>query len=200
MVPPRRTQAERSSTTRRALLDAARDLFTEHGFIGTGREQIAARAGVTRGALYHHFASKEALFRAVVEEIEADLAEQVAAAGLRSDDPAESLRLGCLGFLDACLEPAVRRIVLLEAPVALGWEQWREIDNRYGLALVAHGLEAARDAGRLPPVPIGPLAHLLLGALNEAALLMAHAPQPGAVRAEVGRTVEVLLDRLLLPE
>ncbi len=199
MPPQRRTQAERSRATRRALLDAARHLFTERGYAGTGREQIAARAGVTRGALYHHFASKEALFRAVVEELEGELAEQAADAALRQDDPAEALRVGCLAFLDACMAPAVRRIVLLEAPVVLGWEQWREIDNRYGLALVAHGLEAAKDAGRLPPTAIDPLAHVLLGALNEAALLMATAGRPVEARAEVGRTVELLLDRLLLP-
>jgi AcrR family transcriptional regulator len=193
----RRTQAERSETTRAALMGAARRLFTEQGYTGTGREEIAAAAGVTRGALYHHFASKEALFRAVVEQLEEELTTQVATAAMAVDDPAEQLRLGCLAFLDGCLDPAVRRIVLLEAPAVLGWEQWREIDERYGLALLTHSVEGVMAAGLIEPAPVGPLAHMLLGALNEAALLVANAKRPKAARAEVGRSVEQLLARLL---
>jgi AcrR family transcriptional regulator len=198
-VVARRTQAERSETTRRALLDAARALFAEHGFVGTGREDIAERAGVTRGALYHHYGSKEQLFRAVVEEIEEELAERVMRAGARSTDPFERLRLGCLAFLDACMDTAVRRIVLLEAPVVLGWDQWRAIDTQYGLALVKHGLEEAMRAGRIARAPIDPLAHMLLGAMNEAALVVANSPKPRAARREVGRTVDMLLGRLAEP-
>ena len=193
----RRSQAERTSATRRALLDAARAAFAEHGFTGTGREQVAAAAGVTRGALYHHFGTKEGLFRAVVEELESGLAEQVAAAAGQGSDPVDELRRGCLAFLDACLEPAVRRIVLLEAPVVLGWDAWREIDARYGLALVRAGLAGALDQVGLDPAAVDPLAHLLLGALNEAALLVATADDPVRAREEVGRTVVLVLDRLL---
>ncbi|HZB70909.1 MAG TPA: TetR/AcrR family transcriptional regulator [Acidimicrobiales bacterium] len=196
---PRRTQAERTSATRRALLDAARDQFAERGFSGTGREQVAAAAGVTRGALYHHFGTKEGLFRAVVEELEAGLAERVAAAALAGTDPVDELRRGCLAFLDACMEPAVRRIVLLEAPAVLGWDAWREIDARYGLALVRSGLAGALDQVGLDPAAVDPLAHLLLGALNEAALLVATAEDPVRAREDVGRTVALVLDRLLAP-
>jgi AcrR family transcriptional regulator len=198
-VGPRRTQAERTSATRRALLDAARDQFAERGFSGTGREQVAAAAGVTRGALYHHFGTKEGLFRAVVEELEAGLAERVAAAALAGTDPVDELRRGCLAFLDACMEPAVRRIVLLEAPAVLGWDAWREIDARYGLALVRSGLAGALDQVGLDPAAVDPLAHLLLGALNEAALLVATAEDPVRARGDVGRTVALVLDRLLAP-
>jgi AcrR family transcriptional regulator len=198
-VGPRRTQAERTSATRRALLDAARDQFAERGFSGTGREQVAAAAGVTRGALYHHFGTKEGLFRAVVEELEAALAERVAAAALAGTDPVDELRRGCLAFLDACMEPAVRRIVLLEAPAVLGWDAWREIDARYGLALVRSGLAGALDQVGLDPDAVDPLAHLLLGALNEAALLVATAEDPVRAREDVGRTVALVLDRLLAP-
>jgi AcrR family transcriptional regulator len=193
----RRTQEERSRTTRAALLAAARDLFAEHGFTATGREQIAERAGVTRGALYHHFGSKERLFRAVVEQLEEELGAQVMVAAARSDDAAEQLRLGCMAFLDACLDPAVRRVVLIEAPVVLGWDQWREIDARHGLLLVTHALEAVVTSGQMAPVAVEPLAHLLLGALNEAAMLVAHAAQPKKARVEVGGTVELVLERLL---
>jgi AcrR family transcriptional regulator len=196
-VTARRTQAERTSATRRALLDAARKLFAAQGFAGTGREQVAAAAGVTRGALYHHFGTKEGLFRAVVEELEAGLAEQVAAAAMAGGDPVDELRRGCLAFLDACLEPAVRRIVLLEAPVVLGWDAWREIDARHGLALVRTGLAGALGPAGLDPAVVEPLAHLLLGALNEGALLVATADDPTAAREEVGATVTLLVDRLL---
>jgi AcrR family transcriptional regulator len=195
----RRTQAERTSATRRALLDAARAHFAEQGFAGTGREQVATAAGVTRGALHHHFGTKEGLFRAVVEELEAGLAEQVASAAAQGSDPVDELRRGCLAFLDACMEPAVRRVVLLEAPVVLGWDAWREIDARYGLALVRTGLEGALRQVGLDPAAAEPLAHLLLGALNEAALLVATAEDPATARDEVGRTVALVLDRLLAP-
>ena len=194
----RRTQAERSATTRAALLAAARELFAEHGFSATGREQIAELAGVTRGALYHHFGSKEQLFRAVVEQLEEELGEKVMLAAARSPDAAEQLRLGCMAFLDACLDPAVRRVVLIEAPVVLGWDQWREIDARHGLSLVTHALEAVVTSGQMTSVAVEPLAHLLLGALNEAAMLVAHSPKPKVARAEVGRTVELVLERLLV--
>ncbi|MEY2452821.1 MAG: hypothetical protein QOD92_2395 [Acidimicrobiaceae bacterium] len=193
----RRTQAERSATTRAALLAAARELFAADGFAATGREQIAERAGVSRGALYHHFGSKEKLFRAVVEELEVEIGEQVMIAASQSDDAAEELRLGCMAFLDACLDPAVRRVVLIEAPVVLGWEQWREIDAQHGLSLVTAALSAVVESGQMTAVAVEPLAHMLLGALNEAAMLVAHASKPKAARAEVGRTVELLLDRLL---
>lgn len=195
----RRTQAERSEATRGALLSAARTLFTEQGYAGTGRDEIAAAAGVTRGALYHHFASKESLFRAVVEQLEEEMTAEVATAAMRGGDAAEELRLGCLAFLDACLDPAIRRIVLLEAPAVLGWDEWRKIDERHGLALLTQGVEMVMAAGLVAPGPVKPLAHMLLGALNEAALLVANAKRPKAARAEVGRTVEQVLDRLLRP-
>jgi AcrR family transcriptional regulator len=198
-VTTRRTQAERSATTRRALLDAARDLFAERGFANTGRDDIAERAGVTRGALYHHYGSKERLFRAVVEELEASVLERIMQASMREDDPFERLRLGCLAFLDACMDQAVRRIVLLEAPVVLGWDQWREIDSRHGLAVVKLGVQEAMDAGRISAAPLDPLAHMLLGAMNEAALVVANAARPKRARAEVGEAVDMLLRRLAEP-
>lgn len=196
----RRTQAERSATTRAALLRAARELFAANGFVATNREQIAERAGVTRGALYHHFGSKERLFRDVVEELEREIGERVMlAAAAAGNDAAEELRLGCMAFLDACLDPAVQRIVLIEAPVVLGWDQWREIDEKHGLMLVTTALQSVVDSGQMAPVAVEPLAHLLMGALNEAALLVATATKPRVARAEVGRTVQLVLDRLLQP-
>jgi AcrR family transcriptional regulator len=192
----RRTQAERRSTTRRALLDAGRQLFAERGFANAGQEDIVERAGVTRGALAHHFGTKLGLFRAVVETLETELAEHIATAAMLGDDPMAHLRLGCLAFLDAALDPAVRRIVLLDAPAVLGWQAWRELDTTYGLGLVSAALEHCMEAGLVPPRPVQPLAHILLAALNEAALLVANAHDPLATRAVVGLEVEHLLDRL----
>jgi AcrR family transcriptional regulator len=198
-VAVRRTQHERSRTTRAALLASARALFTERGFAGTNRDDIAAGAGVTRGALYHHFATKEEVFRAVVEELEQELVARVVIAAEDVTDPGEQLRAGCLAFLDACADPAIRRIVLLDAPAVLGWEAWREIDARYGLALVRAALESAMDAGRMPRAPVDPLAHILLGALNEAAVVVANAQEPIVARAEMAEVLDLILSRLLDP-
>ena len=191
--PGRRSQAERRSETRRALLDAGRELFAERGFAGAGQEDIVERAGVTRGALAHHFATKKGLFRAVVESVEIELTENIATTAMRGDDPMAHLRLGCLAFLDAALDPAVRRIVLLDAPAVLGWQEWRKIDATYGLGLVSEVLAHCMEAGVLSPRPVQPLAHILLAALNEAAMLVANADDPVATRVAVGEEVEHLL-------
>ncbi len=194
--PQRRTQAERSAQTRGRLIAAGRSLFAEKGFAGAGREEIAEAAGVTRGALYHHFASKHALFQAVLEDLEAELGQRLMDAAKPGTDPLDGLRRGCLAFLDAALDPAVRRIVLLDAPAVLGWEAWREVDARFGLGLIKAALEEVVAAGQVEAQPVEPLAHMLLAALNEAAMLVAQAPDPAAERARVGATVERLLARL----
>lgn len=189
----RRSQSERRATTRRALLDAGRELFAERGFAAAGQEDIVERAGVTRGALSHHFATKQGLFRAVVESLETELADRIAGAALRGDTPMDHLRLGCLAFLDAALDPAVRRIVLLDAPAVLGWQAWRDMDTTYGLGLVSEALDHCMEAGLMTRRPIQPLAHILLAALNEAAMLVANAEDPVATRRAVGLEVEHLL-------
>lgn len=195
-APGRRTQAERRSATRAALLEAGRELFAARGFAGAGQEDIVERAGVTRGALAHHFGTKKGLFRAVVESLETQLAEHIATAAMRGDDPMAHLRLGCLAFLDAALDPAVRRIVLLDAPAVLGWQAWREIDTTYGLGLVSAALEHCMEAGLMTRRPVQPLAHILLAALNEAAMLVANADDPVATRVTVGQEVEHFLSRM----
>jgi AcrR family transcriptional regulator len=202
----RRTQAARSHATRTALLASGRALFAERGFAGTGREEIVERAGVTRGALHHHFGTKQDLFAAVFEELEGELAARIAGAAMAGDDPRDQLRRGCHEFLDAALDPAVQRIVLLDAPAVLGWAAWREVDARYGLGLVTEGLRAVFATGAAGPGGHGqgpavaravePLGHLLLAALNEAAMLVAGAPDPVGARAEVGAIVDHLVDSL----
>ena len=193
----RRTQGQRTAATRRALLDAGRELFAAHGFAHAGQEEIVERAGVTRGALSHHFGTKLGLFRSVVESVHSELAQRIAAAAMEGGDPMEMLRLGCLSFLDAAAtDPAVRQIVLLDGPAVLGWQAWREIDAVYGLGLVTEALDHVMEAGLAERRPVQPLAHLLLAALNEAAMLVANAPDPTTTRALVGDAVERLLANL----
>lgn len=191
-----RRQAERSAATRRALLDSGRGLFAARGFAGTAREDIVGRAGVTRGALYHHFGGKEQLFRAVFEEMERDVAERIMRAAAAGSDPAAELRLGCRAFLDLATDPAVQRVVLIDAPAVLGWRAWREVEAVYGLGLVRDGLQAAMDAGQISAQPVTPLAHVVLAAVNEAALYIAGADDPAAARAEMGTVVDGMLGRL----
>ena len=194
---PRRSQAERRASTRAALVHAGRELFAECGYAEAGQEEIVERAGVTRGALSHHFGTKHGLFCAVVESVEQDLTARIADAALQGgDNPLDHLRFGCLAFLDAALDPAVRRIVLLDAPAVLGWQAWREMETVYGLGLVSEALEHCMEAGVLDRRPIQPLAHLLLAALNEAAMLVANAEEPERARRDVGPEVERLLANL----
>jgi AcrR family transcriptional regulator len=193
-----RTQAERSETTRAKLVAAARRLFARHGYAAVGTEEIVRAAGVTRGALYHHFDGKERLLEAVFEQIEAELAQRVGArAGeVEASDPLGALALGIDVFLDAAGEPEMHRIVLLDAPSVLGWERWREIGWRYGMGLAEGVLNAALDAGQIPRQPIRPLAHVLLGALDEAVLYVARAPDPDAARAEMRPVLHRLIEGL----
>jgi AcrR family transcriptional regulator len=194
----RRTQAERSSTTRAALVAAARDLFARAGYAGVGTEEIVRAAGVTRGALYHHFGGKEALLEAVYEEIEAEFLQRIGTlvGPLEATDPLGALAAGAEAFIEASSDPEVHRIVLLDAPSVLGWERWREIGWRYAMGMTEAVLAAALDAGQIPPQPVRPLAHVLLGALDEAALYVARAEDPQAARAEVGPVVHRLIDGL----
>jgi AcrR family transcriptional regulator len=192
----RRTQAERSEATRAALTAAGRRLFAERGFGGVGTEELVQAAGVTRGALYHHFEGKADLFRAVFEEVERELAERFASEALSRPDPWEGMMAALEMFLDVCGEPDVQRIALLDAPSVLGWEAWREIEARYGLGLIKLALQNLIDAGRMEPQPVDPLAHALLGALVEAGLYVARADDVAAARAEMGAVLSRMLEGL----
>jgi AcrR family transcriptional regulator len=196
--PARRTQAERSESTRDALIEAARELFAARGYAEVGTEEIVRAAGVTRGALYHHFGGKHELFEAVYERVEADLAAKIANGALAADagSPLTAMRAGAEVFLRSCTEPEVQRIALLDGPSVLGWDRWREIGAEHGLGLIEGTLQAAIDAGAISSQPVRPLAHVLMGALDEAAMLVARADDPDAARAEVGHTIDALLGAL----
>jgi AcrR family transcriptional regulator len=183
------------------LISVARELFTEHGYAGVATEEIVQRAGVTRGALYHHFrGGKEDLFRAVLVQISAETVQRITAVATRTEDPWDALVLGCEAFLDACASPEVQRVVLIDAPSVLGWDVRRAIDADYGLGLLEAALQRAMDAGRLQQAPALSLAHVLAGALDEAAMVVARAEDPLVAREEMGRTLRRLLEGLRGPQ
>src|SRR6187551_2532021 len=151
----RRTQAERSESTRSTLIEAARALFAERGYADVGTEEIVRAAGLTRGALYHHFDGKRDLFEAVYERVEVELAERIAAGALASGAaaPLDAMRAGAEMFLRACTEPEAQRIALLDGPSVLGWDRWREIAAEHGLGLIEASLKAAIEAGAISDQP-----------------------------------------------
>jgi AcrR family transcriptional regulator len=191
-----RTQAQRSEQTRAALVAAARRLFAERGYAAVGTEEIVRVAGVTRGALYHHFDGKRELMRAVYEQLEQELSQQFADSVTPGAEPLQVLREGAETFLDQCLEREVQQIALLDAPAVLGWDEWREINARYALGLIEGVLAHGMEIGRIRAQPVRPLAHALIGALDEVAMLVARSDDPERTRAEVGATLASLLEAL----
>ena len=178
-----RTKAEQGEATVAALVRAARELFAQRGYAAVGTEEIVQAAGVTRGALYHHFRrGKEQLFQTVLVQVSAETTTRIARVASAADDPWDELVTGIDAFLDACTTPEMQRIVLIDGPAVLGWDLWRAI-----------------DAGRLAPQSARAVAHVLLGALDEAAMVVARAPDPIAARAEMGKTVRHLLEGLRGP-
>jgi AcrR family transcriptional regulator len=194
----RRTQAERAAETRETLIAAARPLFAAHGFADVALETIVRAAGVTRGALYHHFADKTELFAAVYERVDGEVAarmgEAIGAAG--ETDALEVMRRGAGFWLDACSDPEVERIVLVDAPAVLGWTRWSEIGNRYNIGLVRALLTAAIETGRIPPQPVEATALTMLGAMREATLYIARSEQREQAREDAGAVMNRLIDAL----
>ncbi|HZY74787.1 MAG TPA: TetR/AcrR family transcriptional regulator [Jatrophihabitantaceae bacterium] len=201
-VTSRRSQPERSATTRSALVTAARPLFAAHGFAAVGTEAIAAAAGVSRGALYHQFADKTELFAAVVDAVEADVARRLAesvgaAANGEPGDPVAAMRIAARAWLQACAEPEVHRIALVDGPSVLGWARWRTLCQGHVFGLVQQLLANAIHAGLVRSHAVVPLAHVFMGASDEAALYVAGAPDPDAARAEMIDALELLIDGLV---
>jgi AcrR family transcriptional regulator len=191
----RRTQAERTAATRGLLIDAARKLFADKGFADVSTQAIVAAAGVTRGALYHQFDDKAALFSAVYEEVERDLVADIARQIVddQPPDPLEAMRRGARLFLDRCSAPDIQRIVLIDAPAVLGWDRWRSVGIKYGLGVIEGMLAHAIAAGAIPEQPVRPTAHVLLGALDEAALFVSRATDRDRARNEM----DAVCDRLI---
>jgi len=200
MMSPRRRQQDRSAATRTALITAARQLFTERGYAAVPAEDIVATAGLTRGALQHHFGDKRELLRAVFEQLETETTSQVATAIAGAADSWAAATRGLSAFLDACQDPAVIQIALTDAPAVLGWAEWRAIEAEHGLGLITAGLDQAMAEGVIIAQPVSVLAHLILSAVIEAALLVARAPDTHAARADAEQALLALLTGLRVPQ
>jgi AcrR family transcriptional regulator len=194
----RRTQEERSAATRDALISAARKLWGLRGYAEVGTREIAAAAGVTRGAMYHQFADKAALFREVVEVVEqevlARMANVVAASG--GTTPADAIRAAVDAWLEVSSDPEVRQLILLDGPSVLGWAEFRDVAQRYSLGMTEQLLNEAIKAGQLARQPTRPLAHVLIGALDEAAMVIATADDPKRLRRETRQVLQRLIDAM----
>jgi AcrR family transcriptional regulator len=188
-----RRQEERSQATRAALVGHARRLFAERGYANVPADEVVTAAGVTRGALYHHYGDKQGLFRAVFEELEREVTEQIAEAVAGETDVWPSMMRGLAAFLDACERPEVVRIALTDAPAVLGWRTWREIEAEHGLGLITIALDRAVAEGVIAPQPVPVVAQLVLGAVIEAALLIAAAEDREAARASAERSLHALV-------
>jgi AcrR family transcriptional regulator len=173
----RRTQVQRTAATRGRLLEAGRRLFATDGYAAVSTQLIVDAAGVTRGALYHQFGDKSGLFAEVYEEVERDVVTRISARIIEAEptDQLAAMRIGARLFLEECSAPGVQRIVLIDAPAVLGWERWREVGMKYGLGVIEAMLAQAMTDGVIPDQPLRATAHVLLGALDEAALFVSRA-------------------------
>jgi AcrR family transcriptional regulator len=190
------TQAERTEATRGRLVTTARRLFAEQGFAATSTEEILAIASVSRGAMYHHFSSKTDLFRAAFEAVEDDLTAEVLTAGAAETDPVRMLARGFDAFLDQCRRTEVQRIVMLEGPTVLGWDTWHEIDERYAFGSLKAVLTMLAEKGRISADAVEPWAHLLLGAIMQAGMVVARADDPVAAKRAMSATFERIISAL----
>jgi AcrR family transcriptional regulator len=188
---------ERGRSTRDQLVDVATQLFTEHGYDGTSVEAVLTESGVSRGALYHHFAGKDALFGAVLDRVQAQVGATLAEEARDAPDMLAALRVGCLGFLRLAGERSVRQVMLIDAPAVLGWELWRALDEQHTLGDIKTALATAADQGRIDPGHIETFAHIVLAAVNEVALVIARADDRAAALDAADSAVEAFLDRLL---
>ena len=193
LVKPSRS--ERAEVTRESLVEAARHLFGERGFAGTSLDDIVAAAGVTKGALYHHFVDKEQLFRAVAETVKREVNSRLSDLFLGRDSFG-TLAAGCSVILDAYLDPAIRQIVWTDARAVLSPAAYGEVQSRSEQVFLRAALRRAMREGVIEALPLRALTALLTGAIGEGCTFVALAPDPVAAREEVERTVERLLEGL----
>jgi AcrR family transcriptional regulator len=187
---------ERGRATRGRLLAAGRRLFGERGYEATSIEAILGEAGVAKGALYHHFADKRQLFDAVLDATLAEIAGRIADVTRAGDDALENLRAGCHAWLEMALDPAIQRIAILDPPAAVGWARGRELDELHALGGVRAALRQLAAEGRLPPDQVDALAHMVLAAVNEAALMIVRADDQAEALVAGRAAVDTLLGRL----
>jgi AcrR family transcriptional regulator len=195
----RRSQEDRSRATRAALEQAGRRLFAERGFAATSAEELVTEAGVTRGALHHHYGDKRGLFLEVLEQLEIENTTEIenAIGTVDPDDVLTAMAIGLNVFLEICQRPEMIRIGLYDAPAVLGWQAWREFEARHGLGLIIAELERARTEGMIADTPIRVLAQLILSAVTEAGLIVAHATDKDTARAEAQQSLMLLVSGIL---
>lgn len=191
-----RTQSERTEKTRNELVEKASLLFARHGYAQVSTEELVRACGLTRGALYHQFEDKRALFEAVVESVQNEVTRSVERDAMRESDPWEGIKAGCEAFIRVCSRPDIRQILLIDGPSVLGVQRWREIDERTGVASLKTGLEECIRVGVLRDQPAEPLARLISGALNEAAIWLADHPKSRSRRKETLQALRFMLDAL----
>jgi AcrR family transcriptional regulator len=194
---PADRRLERGLETRRAIIETATRLFAEQGYAAVSIEAVLAACQVSRGALYHHFQSKEALLEAVFEAVEIDITNKVLSRAASAKGAIEAVRAGCDAFLDLTQDPVVRQIMLTDAPSVLGWEKWREIDERHAFGLMKAALEPAAQEAGLPATLVDAFAHMLLASLSEVALMIAQADDPTLALENGRRAVRELVARIL---
>jgi len=191
------TKAEKAASTRARIIAVARRLFATRGYDGTSTEAVLEESQVSRGALYHHFENKQALFAAVLEAVEVDITAATANARKNVSNPVEALRQAFNTFVDLACETEVRQIVLIDAHSVLGWQKWREIEERHGLGRLKQALRMIAASGRLREDMIDVFAHMLLASLIEVAFLVARSPDPAAAASTGRKAMRELLERLL---
>jgi AcrR family transcriptional regulator len=193
-------RSDRGQATRAHILQVATELFAAQGYEATSIEVVLKASGVSRGALYHHFANKEALFTAVLESVEAHVAKQVSAAAAGASNPLDALRAGCAAWLELARDRTVRQVVLVDAPSVIGWQAWRDLDNQFALGLLKAALSGMAAAGRFRPDMVDTYAHLLLAAMIEASLLVARANDADDAIAKGREALEELLSGVAAAE
>ena len=185
-----------SEATRRDILAAAKTLFARDGYATTPLSAIVEAAGVTTGAVYHHFGDKQGLFRAVAEAVEVEILQRIAAASAGETDLWRRLVAGTTAMLGICAEPHIQRIAFIDAPNVIGAREWREIEKRYGFGVLQQSLHALQAGGVIRPCIVEILAPILLGATIEAATAIAEAADQPAALAEAQEIIFRLLDSL----
>lgn len=187
--------AQREATVRK-LVDLGRSMFAQYGYAETSMEELVAQAGVTRGALYHHFGSKDGLFTAVLADVQRGIADRIEQASARQPDSWGQLVAGCREFLEASVDPQVQRIVLIDAPSVLGWEAWRQADAQNAMRQLRDMLQILRDEGIIANLSLDAMVHLVSGAMNEGALWIARSEQPTEALASAFSVLERVLTAL----
>ena len=190
------TKAQQREATSARLIEVACEVFTRDGYAHASTEEIVRLAGVTRGALYHHFMSKEGLFQAVLGFVQQQVGLRIEAVIGETEDVWEQLMTGSIAFLEASVDPQVQQIMLIDAPSVLGWSLWREMDAQYSMKSLREALSDLIAQGQLPQLPLHALTHLLSGAMNEAALWIAQSEDSENALAEATHALKYLLTSL----